>query len=245
MFKDIFTTDLGELGVVASRTIFSLITLFFVTKIIGKKQVSELSLFDYVISISIGNFAAEMAMNLESQVLNGFVSIAIFGIIASIVSIATMKSIILRRFFIGTPTMIIQDGKFIYKNIKKVKLDINDFLEAARQAGYFDVSKIKYALMEANGKISFLLKEEEQLITNKTMNLKVQNDGLCSNVIIDGKVMYNNLLVIKKDIKWLKKQLKIKGYNSFNNILLATIDINEKLVVFNKNESLEIKNILE
>ena len=244
MFNDIFTTDLSELGVVSSRTIFSLITLFFVTKMIGKKQVSELNLFDYVISISIGNFAAEMAMNLDSQVLNGFVSIVIFGISASIVSIITMKSVVLRRIIIGTPTMIIQDGKFIYKNIKRVKLDMNDFLEAAREAGYFDVSEIKYALMEANGRISFLLKEENQPATNKSMNLKIKSVGLCSNIIIDGKVMRKNLLIIKKDEKWLKKQLKIRGYNSYDNILLATVDINEKIVIFNKLEN-DVKNILE
>lgn len=245
MLNDIFTTDFNELKIVCARTFFSLITLFFITKMIGKKQVSELNLFDYVISISIGNFAAEMAMNLDSQVLNGFVSIAIFGISASIVSIITMKSVILRRFFIGTPTMIIQDGKFIYKNIKRVKLDINDFLEVARNSGYFDVSVIKYALMEANGRISFLPKEENAPVTNKTMNLKVSDIGLCSNVIIDGKVMRKNLLVIKKDENWLKKELKVKGYNSYDNILLATVDINEKLVVFNKFESNDVKNVLE
>ena len=245
MINDIITTNWYELKVVAARALFSLITLFFITKMIGKKQVSELSLFDYVISISIGNFAAEMTMNVNSQVLNGFVSVCIFGIIATLVSILTMKSIALRRFFMGTPTMIIQDGKFIYKNIKRIKFDMNDFLETARSAGYFDVSEIKYALMEANGSISFLPKEENAPVTIKDMNLKAQSKGLCANVIIDGKVMHKNLLVIKKDEKWLQKQLKIKGYNSYSNILLATVDVNEKVVVFNKKENDDIKNVLE
>ena len=127
MFNDILSTNYTELMIVAKRAIFSLVILFLVTRMIGKKQVSELSLFDYVISISIGNFAAEMTMNLDSQVLNGVISVVIFGLIAMIVSIITMKSIILRRFFIGTPTILIQDGKFIYKNLKRVKIDINDF----------------------------------------------------------------------------------------------------------------------
>ena len=245
MINDILNTNWFEIGIVASRAIFSLVTLFLVTKMIGKKQVSELSLFDYVISISIGNFAAEMTMNLDSQVLNGFVSLVIFGSIATIVAILTMKSVILRRFFMGTPTIVIQNGTFVLKNLKKIKFDMNDFLETARSAGFFDISQIKYAIMEADGKISFLPKEEYLPVTNKDMNLKPSNQGLCANVIIDGKIMKKNLENINKDESWLIKNLKVKGYNDLKDILLATIDVNEKLVVFNKKEVSDVKNILE
>lgn len=244
MMDDIISTNWYEIFVVSSRAVFSLITLFLITKMIGKRQVSELSLFDYVISISIGNFAAEMTMNLDSQVLNGFVSVLIFGLIATIVGILTTKSILLRRFLMGTPTIIIQDGKFVVKNLKKIKFDMNDFLETARSAGYFDVSQIKYAIMEANGKVSFLPKEEYQPVTVKDMNLKPSKQGLCSNVIIDGKIMINNLKNINKDIKWLNKELKVKGCNDYKNILLATVDVNEKLMIFYKKEE-AIKNVLE
>lgn len=245
MFSDIMNTNLYEIGVVSLRALFSLITLFLITKMIGRKQVSELSLFDYVISISIGNFAAEMTMNLDSQVMNGFVSILIFGIIATIVSIITMKSIYLRRFFMGAPTIIIQDGKFIYQNLRKVKLDMNDFLETCRSAGYFDVSQIKYALMEANGRVSFLLKEEYMPVTSKDMNLKPSKQSLCANVIIDGKIMKDNLKNINKDEDWLLNQIKVNGKENIQDILLATIDINDKLTVFKKNSVQDIKNILE
>ena len=244
MMGDIISTNWYEIFVVSSRAVFSLITLFLITKMIGKRQVSELSLFDYVISISIGNFAAEMTMNLDSQVLNGFVSVLIFGLIATIVGILTTKSILLRRFLMGTPTIIIQDGKFVVKNLEKIKFDMNDFLETARSAGYFDVSQIKYAIMEANGKVSFLPKEEYQQVTVKDMNLKPSKQGLCSNVIIDGKIMINNLKNINKDIKWLNKELKVKGCNNYKNILLATVDVNEKLMIFYKKEE-AIKNVLE
>ena len=244
MMGDIISTNWYVISVVSSRAVFSLITLFLITKMIGKRQVSELSLFDYVISISIGNFAAEMTMNLDSQVLNGFVSVLIFGLIATIVGILTTKSILLRRFLMGTPTIIIQDGKFVVENLKKIKFDMNDFLETARSAGYFDVSQIKYAIMEANGKVSFLPKEEYQQVTVKDMNLKPSKQGLCSNVIIDGKIMINNLKNINKDIKWLNKELKLKGCNDYKNILLATVDVNEKLMIFYKKEE-AIKNVLE
>ena len=245
MIKDIVNTNWYEVLIITQRAIFSLITLYLVTKLIGKKQVSELSLFDYVISISIGNFAAEMTMNLDTQSINGFVSVVIFGLIGTLVSILTMKSISLRRFFMGTPTIIIDNGKFVYKNMKRTKIDMNDFLQTARMAGYFDINQIKYALMEANGQISFLPKEEYLPVTNKNMKLNIQKEGLCANVIIDGKIMEKNLSKIKKDEKWLVKSLDVKGYKNINEILLATVDINEKLTVFLKHENDNILNVLE
>lgn len=245
MINDVLNTNWYEVLVVAQRAIFSLITLYFITKLIGKKQVSELSLFDYVISISIGNFAAEITTNLDTQVMNGFIGVLIFGIIATLVSILTMKSIILRRFFMGTPTIIIDNGSFVYKNMKRTKMDMNDFLQTARIAGYFDISEIKYAIMEANGKISFLPKEEYLPIINKNMKLNVSKQGLCANVIIDGKIMEKNLVKINKSISWLNKQLKVNGYNNIDEILLACVDINEKLTVYLKNNDGNVLNVLE
>ena len=101
----------NELFNVVIRGLLSLITLFLVTKLIGKKQVSQLSLFDYVIGISIGNFAAEMTINLESEELYGIIAVLLFGGIAYLVSVGTMKSIKLRRFFMGSPTILIEHGK--------------------------------------------------------------------------------------------------------------------------------------
>ena len=245
MINDILNTNYYELWIVVQRSVLSFILLFLIAKIIGKKQVSELSLFDYVVSISIGNFAAEIAMNPDVQVLNGIVGVSLFGIIALLVSILSTKSIILRRFFMGTPTIIMEDGKFIYNNLKKIKIDMNDFLESARGSGYFDINEIKYAIMEADGKISFMPKEEYKPATIKDMNLKVQKQGLVSNIIIDGKVMKKNLLNINKDEEWIKHELKQKGYDNYENILLATVDINEKLCIYKKYENIDVKNVLE
>ena len=179
----------AELLDVTYRALISLVTLFLITKLLGKKQVSQLSLFDYVIGISIGNFAAEATINLESNWINGVLAVVIFGIVAYLVSILTMKSIIARKFFMGEPTVVIQDGKIVKKSLKKIKFDINDLLEECRNNGVFDIEQINYALMEANGKLSILLKPEHTNITIKDMNLKKEPNGLVANVIIDKKIM--------------------------------------------------------
>lgn len=240
----LYKIDGVEVWEVVIRSLFSLITLFLVTKMLGKKQVSQLSLFDYVIGISIGNFAAEISINTDTPYINGIVAVLIFGLVALLISIVTMKSIMLRRFFMGTPTMLIQNGKLVYKNLKKVKFDINDLLEECRNNGYFDISKIEYALMEANGKVSILPKAENTPVTPKDMKLKVDKASICANVIIDGKYMLNNLEGMQKDKEWLDKELKVKGAK-LENILLATLDMNEKLVIYEKNNNEKIINVLE
>ncbi len=234
----------NELFNVVIRGLLSLITLFLVTKLIGKKQVSQLSLFDYVIGISIGNFAAEMTINLESEELYGIIAVLLFGGIAYLVSVGTMKSIKLRRFFMGSPTILIEHGKILQDNFYKVKYDINDMLEQCRVNGYFDISEIDYAIVEANGELSILAKSEYLPVNRNDMKLKVSKNGLCANVIIDGKVMYNNLKKINKDEKWLNKELKLKG-KDISDIILATVDINDKVVFYERNKGVVSLDVLE
>lgn len=245
MIAEIFKTDWTQLIDVTIRCILSLITLFLITKLLGKKQVSQLSLFDYVIGISIGNFSAEMSINLQSQILNGIVAVVIFGLIAYLISIGTMKSIWLRRYFMGTPTVLIQNGKLLEKGLKKVKFDINDLLEECRGNGYFDLTEIKYAVMEANGKVSFLPFEQNTPVTIKDMNLKKEKTGLCANVIIDSKIMTNNLRNIGKSKEWLYQELKKQGYKKLDSILLATVDARDQLSIFDRNTNEDIREILE
>ncbi len=241
---DFMEINIIELLDVVLRAILSLITLFLVTKLLGKKQVSQLSLFDYVIGISIGNFAAEMTINVDSQYLNGIVAVIVFGLVAYLVSILTMKSIHLRRFFMGRPTLLIQDGKLLMQGLKKVKFDINDMLEECRGNGYFDISEIAYAVMEANGKISILPKTEYRNPTLKDLNLKDQKASLCANVVIDGNLMQDAITNMHIDDEWVMHELKVQG-KDINNVLLATLDNSQKLIVYEKNVNEKIYNILE
>ena len=238
---DLFKNDTFEIVV---RCIIAMTTLFFMTKLLGKKQVSELSLFDYVVGISIGNFASEMAINLEAEFFNSMLAIIVFGILAYFISILTTKSLKLRKFFVGTPTVLMENSKLIYKNMKKSMIDVNDILSQAREMGYFDISEVEFAILEANGKISFLPKGEYKNVNIKDMNLKIEKQGLCANVIIDGNIMDDNLINIGKDTEWLLHELKLKGKN-VSDILLATVDINDKIVIFDRRKDIDSKKVLE
>ena len=235
--------DFIEAFKIIPRSVASLIILFLITKLMGKKQVSELSLFDYVIGISIGNYTAEMVMNFDYQYINGIIAILTFGIISYLVSVLTMKSMSLRRFLIGVPTIIIDEGKISLEALKKAKLDINDFLEQCRGEGYFDVSEISSAILEVNGKISILPKRDYQIPTLKDLKIKANKEYLSVNVIIDGNLMENNLKNSNKNKAWLDKELEKQGYNGYENILLATIT-NDSLNIFDKDTKTP-KKVLE
>jgi len=235
---DFMEKELIDLFDVVMRCLVSLVVLFLVTKMIGKKQVSQFSVFDYVIGISIGNFAAEMALNLDSKYMHGIISVVIFGLVAYLVSVLSMKSLKLRKFFIGDPTMLIQDGRILYENLRKTKFDINDLLEECRINGYFDISEVDYALMEANGEISFLAKPDYQQPTNKDLKVKKKKTGLCANLIVDGQIIDNSLKIMHKDIDWLMHELKVKGFK-LDDVLLATLDLDENFLVYGKNVNTE------
>lgn len=227
------------------RTILILMILFFITKILGKKQISQLSLFDYIVGITIGSIAADISLDIEKNLVNGIFSLFLYGFISYLISIITMKSITARRFFTGVPTVLVEKGKIIESGLKKVKIDINELLAEARIAGYFDLNEINYAIMEINGSISFLPKEKEKPATKKDLKIKISESELTCNVIIDGKLMYNNIKSINKDEEWLKHELKVQGYEVYNDILLATVDNNQKLTVYRKNVKPNKNTILE
>ena len=150
----------------------SLFFLFFVMKLLGKKQISQLNVFDYVIGISLGNIAAEMTINDDITILNAFLAMTIYGLCSLFVSYITNKSILARRFISGVPVILIENGKISKEQLKKVKLDLNDLMQDAREDGIFDLSKVDYAIMEVSGKVTFLLKSDEQPVTRNDLQIK-------------------------------------------------------------------------
>lgn len=230
---------------IAIRTFIVIIIIFFLTKLLGKKQISQLSLFDYIVGITIGSIAADISLDIEKNLISGLLCLLLFVLFSYFISIFTMKSISGRRFFTGVPTILVEKGKIIESGLKKCKLDVNELLAEARIAGYFDLEEIDYALMEINGAISFLPKEKEKPVTKKDMKIKCNDDGLTVNAIIDGRYMFNNMQAIGKDKKWLDHELKVQGYVNYDDILLATIDNKDKVTIYRKNVKPEKNTVLE
>lgn len=207
--------------------------LFILTKLIGYRQISELSFFDYIVGISIGSIAAEMATNIDLEWYKGIVAMTIYALVAIIFSKLSQKSVKARSFISGTPIILMENGKVNRKSLKKAKIEINDLLVSARTNGYFDLSDIDYAIMETTGKISFLPVPAKRQLNPNDFNFAPEREGLCINVIIDGKIMEEDLKYAGITEKDLVNQLKGKGVKA-DDVMLATINLKKQLTIFNK-----------
>ncbi len=224
--------DYSNTLILIMKGFISVFYLFLVIKVLGKKQISELNILDYVIGISLGNIAAEMTVNKDITTINGLIAMSIYAIVSLFISFITQKSIWARRFISGTPVVLIENGKISKEKLKEVKIDINDLLQDARENGYFDLAEIEYAIMEVSGKVSFLPKSQYRPATCHDLKIKTDYEGLVANLVIDGKIMKEHLKTIKHDEKWLMARLKKEGYDNLEDVLLAICDTKEKLTVY-------------
>lgn len=232
---------MNDLLLVLFRTVLVLVILFILTRIMGKKQVSQMNIYDYIIGITMGSIAADISLDIEKSIVAGILSLLIYGLSGALVTYLTLKNIRIRRFINGVPCVLMDNGKIIEANLRKEGIDINDLEEEARQNGYFDLSKVNYAVLEISGKISFLPKAREDMVTKSDMKIKVHDETLSANVIIDGILLEDNLKAMDKDIDWLNKELKNRGYDNYKRILLMTLDGTDKINIFEKNMEMKSK----
>ncbi len=231
---------------VAFSAFGTMIAVFFFTKLMGNREMSQISMFDYVSSITIGSIAGEMAVMSTDSFFKPLVAMVVFSVFSMLISYSTCKSIVLRRFFEGQSILLYQNGQIFEKNLLKAKVDIDELLAACRLEGYFDLEEIYTIYLEPSGMISVLPKSANRPVTPKDMNLNPIQSTPLANVIIDGKILYDNLQNTGKDDKWLNKQLESKGVKNLKDIILATYDFSDSnLNVYQKTNRKVLRDIFE
>jgi uncharacterized membrane protein YcaP (DUF421 family) len=215
---------------IALSAIGTMVALFFFTKIMGNREMSQLSMFDYVSSVTIGSIAGEMAVMSTDSFWKPFVAMAVFAVFSMIISYSTCKSIKLRRFFEGHALLLYQNGQIYEKNLLKAKLDIDELLAACRLEGYFNLNEVHTVYLESNGTVSILPKAINRPVTPFDLNINPEQDMPLANVIIDGKIFYDNLKSTGKNESWLRNQLQQNGINDIQEVILATFDYSKNSV---------------
>ncbi len=211
-------------------SVVSMIVLFLLTKLMGFRQISEMSFFDYVIGITIGSIAAEMSTNIDLEWWKGITAMAVWAVIGVLLSVITQKSIKARRFISGEPIIIMQKGKIIKKNMKKAKLDIDDLIASARAGGYFSLADIDCAIMEITGNISFMPTPLKRPLNPKDFNFAPMREGLSYDVILDGQFAETEIDKSPIDKSELKKMIAGREIK-ISEIALASIDENKQLTI--------------
>lgn len=198
---------------IGTRTIIVLVFLFILTKLMGKKQLNEASILDYIIGITIGSIAADISLDIEKNILAGLLSLSLYAIISVITSKLSINNNKVNKIINGNYVYLIKNGKILQDNLKKEGITILELQSSARGKNIYDISKVKDAILETSGIINFNL-----------------NNDIPINIIVDGKVQEDNLKTINKDYKWLKQNLN----TNIENIILMTIDKKNKVSTISK-----------
>ena len=220
-----------EIIKVILTSVLSAAALFVIAKIMGHKQMSQLDFFDYITGITIGSIAAELATELEKP-WKPLIAMIIYGAITVSLTLLTSKLPRARKFINGTPTIIMNDGKIYRKNMKKAKMDLSEFMVMCRQEGYFNLNDIGTAIFEYNGRLTILPKATKRPINPTDMNIVPPPESINTEVIMDGRILEENLKRLGLDINWLKKELKCQGHKNEKEIFLGICDDNKQLTLF-------------
>ena len=214
-------------------TVGSFAVLFLSAKLIGHKQIAQLDFFDYITGITIGSIAAEMATELEEP-WKPLLAMVIYGGITLSLSLISSRFPRSRKYLNGTPTILLDHGKLYYENMKKARLDLSEFLVLCRQQGYFDLTSIQTAIFEYNGKLTILPVTTQRPVTPQDLDLNPDQELTFTELIMDGRILEDNLHRMGLDRTWLEKQLKQRHISTAKEVFLAVCDRNLKFVLFKK-----------
>ncbi len=227
------TETLLDAGRVCLVTLLSIVTLFLLTKLMGAKQVSQMTMFDYVTGITIGSIAAELATELEEP-LRPLIALILYGIAAYLISVLTNKSLRARAFITGKPLVLLENGVLYRKNLKKARLDINEFLTYCRIGGWFDLNQLQAAVLEHNGTVSFLPKETDRPATPSDLGTRPRQSRIQVPFVMDGKLLSGNVHQAGKEDEWVRRTLERQGYANEREVFLALWNGEDSLTVFAK-----------
>ncbi len=212
-------------------TVLSASALFLIAKILGHKQMSQLDFFDYITGITIGSIGAELATELEEP-WKPLIAMIVYGIITISLTLIANKLPKLRKYINGTPTIIMDNGKLYRKNMKKAKIDLSEFMVMCRQEGYFNLNDIQTAVFEYNGRLTVLPKSTKRPVNPLDINLVPSPEKISTEVIMEGRILTENLKRMGLNHEWLEKELKIQGFKNAKEIFLGICDGNKELTLF-------------
>ena len=205
---------------VVFTALLSVAALFAITKIMGHKQVAQLDFFDYVSGITIGSIGAEMATNIESP-HRSLIALGVYGLTSVVLNLLARRLPGSRKYINGSPTILLDRGKLYRENLRQAKLDLSELMLLCREQGYFDLEEIQTAVFEHNGRLSILPKAAKRPATPEDLGLEVEAAEIGVEVIIDGRILSENLTRMGRDDRWLTNRLQELEKGSAEGILLG------------------------
>ena len=211
------------------RTIILYLLIIFGIRLMGKRQIGQLEPSELVLSLLIADLAAVPMQDFGTPLVSGIIPILTLLCLSTILSVVTVKSVRFRAILCSRPSVIVQDGKIIPREMQKNRFTVDELMEELRVNGYTDLNKIKFAILETNGRISVLPYALDEPATAGQLHLPVSETGLPLIIINDGRLLHHNLTTRGKSLDWLDKQLKSRGISSVKEVFLFTLDENNNI----------------
>jgi uncharacterized membrane protein YcaP (DUF421 family) len=223
--------------------VLAFFAILLVTRILGKEQMGELTFYEYVTGITIGSLAADMATITIISPWVILMALVMFAALTFLMGYVSLKNRAARKLLEGEPTLVIQNGKILAKNMSRCRYNIDDMLLQLRTQGVFNVADVEFAVLESNGQLSVLRKSHKQPVTREDLKIPSGYEGLSSEMIVDGEIIYQNLQQNNLDEAWLILELERQGIRSPKEIMLASLDTRGNLYVDKKVDGLQATQV--
>ena len=224
-----------EFAKILLSSLVSYLALFLCAKLVGRKQIAQLNFLDYIAGITIGSIAAELATDLENM-WKPLVAMAIYALLTWAMSLIGIHFGRSRKFLDGTPTIIMENGRLFRANMRKAKLDLSEFMAMCREQGYFNLTDIHTAVFEYNGKLTILPVSQKRPVTPEDMKLLPTQETMMAEVIMDGRVLDENLHRMGVDAAWLMRKLRAQGVSDPKEVFLGLCDTQKELTLYKMDE---------
>ncbi len=222
------------------RIIIAFVTLLILTRVMGRKEISQLTFINFVSAITIGAIAAVLVMDPDVSILKGVLALAGWTVITLLLGFIDLKSKKARNLISGQPRILIKNGKIMEKELHKVRMDVDALNALLRQKNVFSVAEVEYAIFETDGKLSVMKKESKQPVLKSDLHIKSQPTAypVPTEVINEGRILSSNLEKLNLDTQWLNQQLTSLGIQSISDVFYAEVQKDGTLYVDEKRDLL-------
>ncbi|MFZ5352816.1 MAG: DUF421 domain-containing protein [Bacillota bacterium] len=217
------------------RGIATFIFVLFLSRLMGRKLISQMTFFDFVVGVSVGSLSANLAMGPKNNAYTASTALATFTALCIISGYIHIKSFKARKIMTSEPVTLIDAGNIVQDNLKKIRLTVNELNMKLREKNIFNMADVEFAIMETDGKLSVLPKADKVPLTPSHLNISAASKGLMKDIIIDGNVIEENLVRLGLTPIWLQEQLLNIGVQGISDVFYAGIDNTRSLYVSKKN----------
>jgi uncharacterized membrane protein YcaP (DUF421 family) len=220
-------------------TILGYFITLTIARIVGRKMISQMTFFDYVIGITMGSVTANLALVSQIPNSSAITVLVTLAILTLTLDYAHIKSLFIRKAVDSEPAVVIENGKIIHQNMSKTRFTINELMMQLREKNMFNIADVEFAILETDGNLSVLPKSQKIPLTPSDLNIPTQYMGLTKDLVIDGNIMPENLKDMRLDEHWLQGQLQEHGITNMREVFYAGLDSSGNLFVSKRRKTQE------